>query len=127
MTTEIICPGIDEYMKPFFGYFHRSESRELAENYVTGLLMDGERKSVEPMSEKVNASERSMQRLLSDVKWDDRVLLPNTDAPCCPPLPTLWVFWFLTTPGFQRRGAIVLVLPVSTAALPERPTTARLV
>lgn len=72
MTTEIICPGIDEYMKPFFGYFNRSESRELAENYVTGLLMDGERKSVEPMSEKMNASERSMQRLLSDVKWNEQ-------------------------------------------------------
>jgi SRSO17 transposase len=72
MKTEIICPGIDEYMKPFLGYFHRSESRELAECYVTGLLMDGERKSVEPMSEKVNASERSMQRLLSEVKWDDQ-------------------------------------------------------
>lgn len=36
--------------------------------------MDGERKSVEPMSEKVNASERSMQRLLSDVKWDDEAV-----------------------------------------------------
>lgn len=72
MNTEIICPGIDEYMRPFLGYFHRSESRELAECYVTGLLMDGERKSVEPMSEKVNASERSMQRLLSEVKWDDQ-------------------------------------------------------
>jgi SRSO17 transposase len=58
-------------MEPFYGYFHRSESRELAECYVTGLLMDGERKSVEPVSEKVNASERSMQRLLSDVKWDE--------------------------------------------------------
>lgn len=42
------------YMKPFLGYFHRSESRKLAECYVAGLLMDGERKSVEPMSEKVN-------------------------------------------------------------------------
>jgi len=72
MTKEIICIGIDEYMKPFSGYFHRSESRDLAECYVTGLLMDGERKSVEPMSEKVNASERSMQRLLSEVKWDDQ-------------------------------------------------------
>lgn len=72
MTKEIICQGIDEYMKPFSGYFHRSESRDLAECYVTGLLMDGERKSVEPMSEKVNASERSMQRLLSEVKWDDQ-------------------------------------------------------
>ena len=89
METEIICPGIDEYMKPFLGFFHRSESRELAECYVTGLLMDGERKSVEPMSEKVNASERSMQRLLSDVNWDDeavaaeyrRIMLAATSDP----------------------------------------------
>ena len=72
MTTEIIFPGIEEYMAPYYGYFHRSESRELAECYLTGLLMDGERKSVEPMSEKVNASERSMQRLLTTVKWDEQ-------------------------------------------------------
>lgn len=72
MSKETSYPGIDAYMKPFFGFFHRAESRELAECYVTGLLMDGGRKSVEPMSEKVNASERSMQRLLSEVKWDDQ-------------------------------------------------------
>ena len=36
--------------------------------------MDGERKSVEPMSEKVNASERGMQRLLSTAKWDDQLV-----------------------------------------------------
>jgi SRSO17 transposase len=89
MTTEIIYPGIDEYMEPFYDYFHRSESCGLAECYVTGLLMDGERKSVEPMSEKVNASERSMQRLLSEAKWDDegvagqyrRSMLSSTSDP----------------------------------------------
>lgn len=32
----------------------------------------GERKSVESMSERVNASKRGMQRLLSDVKWDEQ-------------------------------------------------------
>ena len=32
--------------------------------------MDGDRKSVEPMSEKVHASERGMQRLLTEAKWD---------------------------------------------------------
>lgn len=89
MTTEIIYPGIDEYMEPFYDYFHRSESRKLAECYVTGLLMDGERKSVEPLSEKVNVSERSMQRLLSEAKWDDegvaeqyrRSMLSSTSDP----------------------------------------------
>jgi SRSO17 transposase len=59
-------------MKPFYKYFHRSEGRELATCYLVGLMMEGERKSVEPMSEKVNASERSMQRLLTDIKWDEK-------------------------------------------------------
>jgi SRSO17 transposase len=72
MTPEIVFPGIEEYMAPYCDYFHRSESRELAECYLTGLLMDGERKSVEPMSEKVNASERGMQRLLTTAKWDEQ-------------------------------------------------------
>lgn len=74
MTKEIILSSIEEYMTPYYGFFHRSESRELAECYLTGLLMDGERKSVEPMSEKVNASERSMQRLLTTVKWDEQLV-----------------------------------------------------
>lgn len=104
MKTEIICPGIDEYMKPFLGYFHRSESRELAECYVTGLLMDGERKSVEPMSEKVNASERSMQRLLSEVKWDDqgvaREYRRTMQAATADPLGIL----VLDDTGFPKKG-----------------------
>ena len=76
-------------MAPFLKHFHRSEGRELAQCYVVGLMMDGERKSVEPMSERVNASERSMQRLLTEVKWDEqevireyrRVLLAETIDP----------------------------------------------
>jgi SRSO17 transposase len=75
MQTKILCPGINEYMAPFMGFFRRSEGRELAESYVSGLLMDGERKSVEPMSERVNASERGMQRLLSQAKWDEQGIL----------------------------------------------------
>lgn len=74
MKTEIIFPGIEEYIAPYYGYFHRSESRELAECYLAGLIMDGERKSVEPMSEKVNASERGLQRLLTSAKWDEQLV-----------------------------------------------------
>jgi len=72
MTKQTTFPGIEDYMAPFFKHFHRSEGRELARCYVVGLMMQGERKSVEPMSERVNASERSMQRLLTEVKWDEQ-------------------------------------------------------
>jgi len=70
METENIFFGIDDYMAIYSPYIKRAEARELAQCYVVGLMMDGERKSVEPMSEKVHASERGMQRLLTEVKWD---------------------------------------------------------
>lgn len=70
MSNENIFSGIDDYMVLFAPYFRRSNGRELAQSYVVGLMMDGERKSVEPMSERVHASERGMQRLLTEVKWD---------------------------------------------------------
>jgi SRSO17 transposase len=70
METENVFFGIDDYMAIYSPYIKRAEGRELAQCYVVGLMMDGERKSVEPMSEKVHASERGMQRLLTEVKWD---------------------------------------------------------
>jgi len=57
-------------MAPFLGFFLRSESREPAE---------GERKSVEPMSEKVNASEQTGTRL-DKQSATDRLLRMNSFA-----------------------------------------------
>lgn len=62
-------------MAPLLKYFSRSEGRHLSRCYIVGLMMDGERKSVEPMSERFNASERSMQRLLTEVKWDEQEVI----------------------------------------------------
>jgi SRSO17 transposase len=70
METANIFFGIDDYMARFAPYIKRSEARELAQGYVVGLMMDGDRKSAEPLSEKVHASERGMQRLLAEVKWN---------------------------------------------------------
>jgi SRSO17 transposase len=66
--TEVL--SIEDYMAPYVPFFSRSEAVELAQSYVVGLTLEGERKSVEPMSAKVHASERGMQRLLTEVKWD---------------------------------------------------------
>jgi len=58
METENVFFGIDDYMAMFAPYIKRSEARDLAQCYVIGLMMDGDRKSVEPMLERVHASER---------------------------------------------------------------------
>ncbi|MGC8726378.1 MAG: IS701-like element ISGur14 family transposase, partial [Thermoplasmata archaeon] len=54
MSNKIDYTVFEEYMKPFEQYFYRSEGKELARSYVTGLMIEGERKSVEPMSERVH-------------------------------------------------------------------------
>ena len=71
MEKQIYLQDMGEYLVPYTRYFRRSEARDLAQCYVVGLMMDGERKSVEPMSERVHGSERGMQRLLTDVIWDE--------------------------------------------------------
>ena len=89
METTNTFFGIDEYMARFSHYIKRHEARVLAQGYVVGLMMDGDRKSVEPLSEKVHASERGMQRLLTEVKWNHdgafceyrRQMLAETDDP----------------------------------------------
>ena len=89
MDTRTTFFGIDDYMARFTPYIKRQEARVLAQGYVVGLMMDGDRKSVEPLSEKVHASERGMQRLLTEVKWNHegafceyrRQMLTKTDDP----------------------------------------------
>ena len=104
MTNEILCSSIEDYMAPFMSFFHRCEGGALAESYVCGLLLDGERKSVEPMSERVNASERSMQRLLSNVKWDEQgVLSVYREMLLAPTSDPMGLFVFDDT-GFPKKG-----------------------
>ena len=55
MEKENVFFGIADYMAMYSPYIKRAEARELAQCYVVGLMMDGDRKSVEPMSEKVPA------------------------------------------------------------------------
>jgi SRSO17 transposase len=62
--------GIDDYMAMYFPYMKRAEGRKLAECDVVGLMLGRGRKSVEPVSEKVHASERGIQGLLTEVKRD---------------------------------------------------------
>jgi len=89
METAKVFFGIDDYMARFTPYIKRYEARVLAQGYVVGLMMDGDRKSVEPLSEKVHASERGMQRLLTEAKLDlegafyeyRRQMLTETDDP----------------------------------------------
>ena len=52
----------------------RSERRRAATHYVEGLLMPGQRKSIEPMAARLGIDAQSLQQLVSSSPWSDEAL-----------------------------------------------------
>lgn len=68
-------PELDEFMDFFRVTFHRRESRETAERYLTGLLSEHPNKNCETIAEIIpNIHAQSLQGLLTDMVWDEEDL-----------------------------------------------------
>ena len=68
---------LEEFTRPM----GRAERRRWAEAYVRGLLLDGDRKSVEPMARRLEAVDRdgrdyeqALQQFVSQSPWDERAV-----------------------------------------------------
>src|SRR5258707_15236434 len=48
----------------------RSERRTAAIRYVEGLLMEGQRKSIEPLAARLGGGGQSLQQFVSDSPWE---------------------------------------------------------
>src|SRR5258708_12875072 len=49
----------------------RSERRTAAIRYVEGLLMEGQRKSIEPLAARLGVDGQSLQQFVSDSPWEE--------------------------------------------------------
>jgi SRSO17 transposase len=68
-------PELDEFIDSFRVTFHRRESRETAERYLTGLLSEHPNKNCETIAEVVpNTNAQSLQGLLTEMVWDEEDL-----------------------------------------------------
>ena len=63
-----------DFLAPFAQPMGRSERREGAALYVEGLLLPGERKSIEPLAERLGVDSQKLQQLLTDSPWDDQAV-----------------------------------------------------
>ena len=70
-----------EFLEEFTPAMGRAERRRWAEAYVRGLLLDGDRKSVEPMARRLEAVDRegrdyeqALQQFVSQSPWDARAV-----------------------------------------------------
>ena len=66
---------LSEYLAPFGSYFKRSEGRQSLERYITGLLINIDRKSGEQIAHAIaGTNSQRLQALLTELQWDAAAL-----------------------------------------------------
>lgn len=98
--------SIDEFadfMEPLAARLGRSERREGATLYVQGLLMPGERKSIEPMAERLRVDKQKLQQLMADSPWDDQEVWHAIRRKVVPVMEPL-AAWIVDETGWLKQG-----------------------
>jgi SRSO17 transposase len=90
------------------GHMRRAAS---ARAYCTGLLLPGERKSIEPMAARldpghVQAKHQSLHHVVAEAEWDDTALLAAVRAEVLPAIERHGpvVYWIVDDSGFPKQG-----------------------
>jgi SRSO17 transposase len=91
------------FLEPLTAKLGRSERREGTALYVRGLLMPGERKSIEPMAERLGVDKQKLQQLMADSPWDDQEVwhaIRRNVVPAMEPLAA----WIVDETGWLKQG-----------------------
>ena len=113
-----------EFAEEMYGSLSRCDQRAKAEQYVRGLLLEGRRKSIQPMAARLpGGDEQGLQQFITDSPWDDtpvrRRLARRMTGEIDP------AGWVIDDTGYPRTGASHPGSRISTAARWARPPTAR--
>lgn len=66
---------LQQFMKPYLELFPGVKSQRHAKDFVEGLLTDLERKSVEPIAERIGQYRRPLQYFIGESPWDHEPLV----------------------------------------------------
>jgi SRSO17 transposase len=92
-----------KFMSPLVATLGRSERRRAATQYVEGLLMPGERKSIEPMAARLGVEAQGLQQLLTSSPWSERRLWQAIRQEVIPHLEPL-ESWVVDETGWLKQG-----------------------
>jgi SRSO17 transposase len=92
-----------EFLEPLVAELGRSERREGATLYVQGLLMPGERKSIEPMAARLGTDSQKLQQFIADSPWDEQELWRAIRREVVPVMEPL-VAWIVDETGWLKQG-----------------------
>ena len=92
---------LESFLSQLTAGLGRSERRHWAGVYVRGLLLDGARKSVEPMAARLGESDQDLQHFVSQSPWSADMLLEalaQTTAGASP------AYWVIDETSFPKAG-----------------------
>ena len=92
-----------EFLEPLVAELGRSERRAGATLYVQGLLMPGERKSIEPMAARLGTDSQKLQQFIADSPWDEQELWRAIRREVVPVMEPL-VAWIVDETGWLKQG-----------------------
>lgn len=92
-----------EFLEPLVAELGRSERREGAALYVQGLLLPGERKSIEPMAERLGADSQKLQQFIADSPWDEQAVWRAIRREVVPVMEPL-AAWIIDETGWLKQG-----------------------
>ncbi|MBI4325253.1 MAG: IS701 family transposase [Chloroflexi bacterium] len=94
---------LQKFVEPLVAEIGRSERRENAALYVQGLLMPGQRKSIEPMAERLRVDSQKLQQFMSDSPWQDRPVWEAIRREVIPVVEPLQA-WVVDETGWLKQG-----------------------
>jgi SRSO17 transposase len=66
-----IRPRLEAFAAEMLGGLTRRDQRATGELYVRGLLLDGQRKSMQPMAARLGVDHQRLQQFITSSTWDD--------------------------------------------------------
>src|SRR3954463_8137420 len=103
----------DDYVERLGDALGHADRRAPLRAYCTGLLLPGERKSVEPMAARVDparvgAAHQSLHHFVAKAAWDDGALLAAVRAYALPAMPEHGPVraWLVDDTGLPKKGKL---------------------
>ena len=94
---------LTRFVTPLVATLGRSERRLAATRYVEGLLMPGQRKSIEPLAARLGVDAQSLQQLLTSSPWNEEALWQAIRREVVPHIEPLEA-WVVDETGWLKQG-----------------------
>lgn len=91
------------FLTPVVAELGRRERRVAAARYVHGLLLPGQRKSIEPMAERLGVDPQSLQQFVSASPWSDQAVWKVVRQEIIPHLEPIEA-WVVDETGWLKQG-----------------------